>query len=112
MARNAVSALVVCTLSGSNLRMKHAGAAALDRVESLLREIRKREGLKEIARGRFYRGSRAFLHFHEHGDHEVYADIRLADDFERLPATTAAQRAKLLRLLDKALNDGRERSQR
>ena len=92
--------------------MKHAGAAALDRVESLLREIRKREGLKEIARGRFYRGSRAFLHFHEHGDQEVYADIRLADDFERLPATTAAQRAKLLRLLDKALNDGIERSQR
>jgi hypothetical protein len=112
MARNAVSALVVCALSGSNLRMKHAGAAALDRVESLLREIRKREGLKEVARGRFYRGSRAFLHFHEHGEDGMYADIRLVDDFERLPATTSAQRAKLLRLLDKALNEGKERSRR
>ena len=92
--------------------MKHAGPAALDRVESLLREIRKRDGLKEIARGRFYRGSRAFLHFHEHGEHEMYADIRLGGDFERLRATTLTERAKLLRLLDKALHDGKARRPR
>jgi hypothetical protein len=92
--------------------MKHAGPAALDRVESLLKEIRKRDGLKEISRGRFYRGSRAFLHFHEHGEDGMYADIRLADDFERFRATTAAEQAKLLRLLDKALNDGKARRPR
>jgi hypothetical protein len=112
MAHQAISALVVRALSGSNLRMKHAGGAALDRVEPLLREIRKREGLKEIARGRFYRGSKAFLHFHEHDADKMYADIRLDKDFERLPATTLAQRTKLLRLLDKALNDGRTQSKR
>ena len=92
--------------------MKHAGPAALDRIESLLKDIRKRDGIKEVARGRFYRGSRAFLHFHEHGEDELYADIRLDDDFERLRATTAAERAKLLRLMDKALNDGNTRRSR
>ena len=92
--------------------MKHAGPAALDRIESLLKEIRKREGLKEKTRGNFYRGSRAFLHFHEHGEVEFYADIRLDDDFERLRATTAAERAMLLRLMDKALNDGNARRSR
>ena len=92
--------------------MKHAGPAALDRADLLLREIRKREGLKEKTRGNFYRSSRAFLHFHEHGDDELYADIRLHDDFVRLPATTPAERTKLLRLMDKALNDGTARSKR
>lgn len=92
--------------------MKHAGPAALDRVDSLLKEIRKRDGLKEVARGRFYRGSRAFLHFHEHGEDKMYADIRIGADFERVPATTPTQHAKLLRLLDKALNDGIPRARR
>ena len=92
--------------------MKHAGPAALDQIESLLKEIRKREGLKEKTRGNFYRGSRAFLHFHEHGEVEFYADIRLADDFERLRATTAAEHTRLLRLMDKALNDGKARRSR
>lgn len=92
--------------------MKHAGPAALDRIESLLREIRTLKGLKEKTRGNFYRGSRAFLHFHEHGEDEFYADIRLGDDFERLRATTAAERTKLLRLMDKALNDGTARRSR
>jgi hypothetical protein len=93
--------------------VKHAGPAALDRAKSLLGEIRQREGLKENTRGNFYRGGRAFLHFHEHGDEELYADIRLAgDDFERLPATTPAQRTRLLRLIDKALNDGKPRRPR
>ena len=92
--------------------MKHAGPAALDRIELVLKDIRKRGGIKEVARGRFYRGSRAFLHFHEHGEDEFYADIRLGDDFERLRATTATERTKLLRLMDKALNDGTARRSR
>lgn len=92
--------------------MKHAGAEALDRAEPLLKEIRRRDGLKEKTRGNFYRGSRAFLHFHEHDEVKLYADIRLADDFKRLPATTSAQREKLLRLMDKALTDGKARRSR
>ena len=82
--------------------MKHAGAEALDRLEPFLRELRARTGLKEKSRGTFYRGSRAFLHFHEHGA-EFYADVRLRDDFERFPATTGTERKALLRQVDRAL---------
>ena len=88
--------------------MKHAGAAALDRLEPLLAELRRAPGLKEKSRGTFYRGARAFLHFHEHGE-EFYADVRLnmGGDFERLPATKPAERNALLRLVTKALGDGK-----
>jgi hypothetical protein len=83
--------------------MKHAGSAALDRLEPLLEKLRREARLKEKSRGTFYRSSRAFLHFHEHGD-ELFADIRLSDDFERLPATNAGERAALLKLVAKTLN--------
>jgi hypothetical protein len=83
--------------------MKHAGEEAFNRLEPLLKELRKIEALKERSRGAFYRSGRAFLHFHEHGS-ELYADIRLKDDFDRLPATTAADRAALMRALRNALN--------
>lgn len=82
--------------------MKHAGPAALDRLEPLLGELRKLAGLKEKTRGVFYRGSRAFLHFHEHGE-EFFADLRVGEEFERFPATTAAQRAALLKKISAAL---------
>jgi hypothetical protein len=63
--------------------MKHAGPAALDRLEPLLETLRRNPGL------------------------ELFADIRLADDFERLPATKAAERAALLKLVAGALGDGK-----
>jgi hypothetical protein len=87
--------------------MKHAGPAALDRLEPLLEALRRNPGLKEKTRGIFYRGSRAFLHFHEHGE-EFYADIRLKDDFERFPATKTVERKELLALVAKALGDGKD----
>ena len=82
--------------------MKHAGPAALDRLEPLLRVLRKKPALKEKSRGVFYRGGRAFLHFHEHGE-EYYADMRLADDFERFSATTKTQQTALLKKIDATL---------
>ena len=93
--------------------MKHAGADALERLEPFLKDIRKRDGLKEKSRGTFYRGGRAFLHFHEHGDDELFADIRLSsEDFDRLPASTLAERKTLLRLIDVALADGKTKVRR
>ena len=91
--------------------MKHAGRDALDRIEPLLAEMRSRAALKEKSRGVFYRGSRAFLYFHEHGL-ELYADIRLAGDFERFPVTTAVERKALLRQVDAALADGSDATSR
>jgi hypothetical protein len=88
--------------------MKHADAGALDRLEPLLRALRARAGLKEISRGVFYRSGRAFLHFHEHGP-ELFADVRLVEDFERLPATTQTEREALLCRVDAAMGDGQIR---
>jgi hypothetical protein len=85
--------------------MKHAGIDALDRLEPLLKQLRKRKELKEKSRGTFYRGSRAFLHFHEHGD-TFFADMRVHDDFERFPASKAAEHETLLARVDALLADG------
>jgi hypothetical protein len=76
--------------------VKHAGGLTLDRVEPLLAELRTLDGVKEKKRGVFYRKSRAFLHFHEHGP-DVYADVRLAGaDFERFRVSSAEERGVLL----------------
>jgi hypothetical protein len=85
--------------------MKHAGNAALDRLEPLLAQIRRRGALAERSRGVFYRGGRAFLHFHEHGQ-ELFADLRAASEFERLAVTGAAERRSFLIRLDAALASG------
>jgi hypothetical protein len=85
--------------------MKHAGPDTLDRLEPLLRELRRRVGLKERSRGIFFRRSNAFLHFHEHGP-EFFADMRVGHDFERFAATKATEQKALLRLVDAALADG------
>lgn len=82
--------------------MKHAGPDALDRLEPLLVRLRAMPMLKEKSRGSFYRGGRAFLHFHEHGD-ELYADLRAGDDFERFPATSAKEQAVLFKTIKTAL---------
>jgi hypothetical protein len=83
--------------------MKHAGPTALERLDPLLKQLRKREGLTEKSRGCFYRGGRGFLHFHEHGMSELYADISRNGTFVRLPSTTAAERRALLILVDREL---------
>lgn len=86
--------------------MKHAGPATLVRLAALLDALRGVRGLKERASGTFYRGGRAFLHFHEDpaGD---FADVRLdGHTFTRLPVTTTAEQAACLARVRGAL--GRE----
>lgn len=73
--------------------MKHATAAALDRLEPVLEELRRLDGLKEKSRGVFYRASKAFLHFHE-DPAGLFADVRNAGgDFDRYRVETDAERA-------------------
>jgi hypothetical protein len=81
--------------------VKHAGGTALDELEPLLGQLRTTPGLREKNRGTFYRGSRAFLHFHEDPT-GLYADVRLAEDFERVRVTTAREQAALLRRVQRA----------
>jgi hypothetical protein len=87
--------------------MKHAGPAALDRLEPLLARIRALPGLKETARGVFYRKSRALLHFHE-DPAGLFADLRDAQgaDFERLKVDEAIGAETLLTRLESRLAPG------
>ena len=85
--------------------MKHAGAAALDRLEPLLARLRASAALKEKARGTFYVKGRAFLHFHE-DPAGLFADVRASDgtDFDRLRVETDEERAALLARVEASLN--------
>ena len=81
---------------GDDESVRHARASALDQLEPLLAELRRIEVLREKTRGTFYRGSKAFLHFHEDPD-GLFADVRFGTDFERMRVTTPDEQAQLLR---------------
>jgi hypothetical protein len=74
--------------------MKHAGPAAIARLTPLIAELRKLP-LREPRPGTFYRGSNAFLHFHEDASGD-FADLKVAGEWERSRVATVRERAKLL----------------
>jgi hypothetical protein len=74
--------------------MKHAGAQALDALESLLQQLRTHAGLTERKRGAFYHKSSGFLHFHE-DPAGLFADLKIGDDYQRFPVNSAAERTLL-----------------
>ena len=87
--------------------MKHAGPATLQALEPLLARVRALPGLVERTPGCFYRGSRAFLHFHEDPS-GTHADVKLsADGFTRVRAETAQEQAALVAIAMKALETPR-----
>jgi hypothetical protein len=92
--------------------VKHAGPAALDQIDELLEKLRSYP-LKERSRGTFYRGSSAFLHFHE-DPAGMFADLKLGGDFERFRISTKAERAAFLRAVatELAQQAGRSRDTR
>jgi hypothetical protein len=75
--------------------VRHATQEDLDRLKTLLFELRKLPQLRERKPGHFSLGSRALLHFHEDAG-ELYADVRLEEDFERLRVTSPKEQAHLL----------------
>jgi hypothetical protein len=82
--------------------MTHAGPEALDLLEPVLAKLRKLDGLRERKRGAFYRGSSAFLHFHE-DPAGFFADLKVADDFVRFPVNSGAEVERLLARAARAL---------
>ncbi|MBI5939628.1 MAG: hypothetical protein HY859_04300 [Caulobacterales bacterium] len=85
--------------------MKHAGPSALDQLEPLVARVRALPGLKEKSRGVFYRGGKAFLHFHE-DPAGLFADVRLAgQDFERFRVETEEEREGFLALASKSFSN-------
>ena len=89
--------------------MKHAGPATLARISPLLEELRARPALREKRPGVFYLKSRAFLHFHD-DPRGVFADVRLADEFLRLPVTSRSEQSDLLEQIDDCLSEIESRS--
>ena len=91
--------------------MKHAQSAALDTIEAMLASLRTIAGISEKKRGVFYRGSQAFLHFHE-DPQGMFADVRIAapgsgDEWQRLQVNSRAEQRALVALVKRGL--GRHR---
>jgi hypothetical protein len=86
-----------------NRRMRHITPAKLDLIEDLLADLRELDGLTETKRGIFYRGSKAFLHFHE-DPAGLFADVRLDGvGFERLRVSSQKERRALLARIRRSL---------
>ena len=75
--------------------MRHATLETLEEIEPLLEELRSVPGLVEKRPGIFYRRSKAFLHFHEDPS-GLHADVRFAEEFERVRAETDVEREAFL----------------
>ena len=89
--------------------MKHAGPSTLARIAPLLEELRARRVLRERRPGVFEFKSRAFLHFHDDPS-GIFADVRLAEGFVRLPVTSSSQQADLLERIDDCLSASESRA--
>ena len=87
----------------SSVDVKHAGAETLAQLEPLIASLRQVSGLREQKTGIFYRGSRAFLHFHE-DPAGLFADVRLSETFERFEVTTTQQQQALVRRIQDSVN--------
>ena len=85
--------------------MKHAGPAALDQLEPILEEIRRLGGrARRKKRGSFSMPVRVgFLHFHE-DPAGFFADLKVGDDYVRLPINTKSQTQTFLRRAAAAVN--------
>jgi hypothetical protein len=83
--------------------VRHATQDDLDRIAALLAGLRGLGPLRERKPGNFWRGSRAFVHFHEDAG-DLYADVRLGSKFQRLKITSAEEQASFLSQVRQALD--------
>jgi len=84
--------------------MKHATDKALDKLEDLIKEIRKFGKLKEKQRGIFYMKSIAFLHFHEDLA-GLFGDLRIDNDFERFSVNSPDEKKAFLSKIKSAIEN-------
>jgi hypothetical protein len=75
--------------------VRHATEADLDHLGKLLAELRLIPQLRERNRGSFTRGSRGFLHFHEHAG-DFYVDVKLHSAYERIKVTSLDEQTDFL----------------
>ena len=83
--------------------MKHAGPATLQTLAPLLARLRAFASLVERRPGCFYRGSKAFLHFHEDAS-GTHADVRLAEpEFTRMRVASEQEQDALVKAVARAV---------
>jgi hypothetical protein len=75
--------------------MRHATQEDLDRVETLMAELRKLGSLRERKRGYFSWRSKAFLHFHEDSG-DMYVDVKLDGTFQRMKVSSRSEQDALV----------------
>jgi len=85
--------------------VRHARAEDLAPLETLLDRLRAVGALREKRPGTFYRGSRAFLHFHV-DPAGLFADVRPGGTWERLPVDDPHQQQALLDVVAAATRAG------
>lgn len=85
------------------MKMKHAGKEALTKLNPLIERIRSNGGLKERSTGIFYKGSKAFLHFHEDPE-GLFADLSVDGDWERFAVTTTKEQEQFIKAVKNALS--------
>ena len=80
--------------------MGRARKATLEQLEPLLADVRDLgiDGLVEKANGAFYQRRAGILHFHEDAD-GVYADVKVAGDWQRVAIDRVAGKRQVIRLL-------------
>ena len=76
--------------------MKRAGPETLAELETMLQGVRKFGALTERKPGIFYRGTSAFLHFHEDAA-GLFADLKVGGSFERFRVTRRVEQNELLK---------------
>ena len=82
--------------------VRHARPDDLDRIEGLLDRIREIDGMVERKPGIFYRGSKAFLHFHV-DPAGFFADVKVDGSFQRSRVTTAREQDRLVSLIRRTI---------
>ena len=85
--------------------MKHAGSVALNQIEPLLARLRQIEKIKEKKHGIFYRGSKAFAHFHEDPE-GIFADLWIAPDWQRFKVDSKKEQDLFLQAVLSAVGTG------
>lgn len=62
--------------------MKHASPDTIQSISKYLNNIRNIQTLKEKKEGIFYKGTLAFIHFHE-DNNKIFADLKINKEWQR-----------------------------
>jgi hypothetical protein len=86
--------------------VRHARPDDLDPLDWLLTRLRELPGLVERKPGTFYRGSKAFLHFHV-DPAGLFCDLKVDGEFTRFRVSTRTEQRRLLTRARHALTRAR-----